>query len=114
MLLGVLSTIHDKGGCIVREVADENLISIPAASRMITDLVKKGFVIRKSDATDRRIVHLEITDAGEIAIQVIHHEAGLLLEKMLKSMNQDELDALEKGLLAFIRAMQENATGMIP
>jgi DNA-binding MarR family transcriptional regulator len=108
MLLGILDTIRRNSGCIVRSIADENLVSVPAASRMVSELVTKRLVIRESDPRDRRLVHLSITPDGDAVIQKIHAEAGIILGKMLDIMSPVELDALETGLLAFVRAMQEN------
>ncbi len=107
MLMGVMSSILHKKDCNVRAVADDNLITLPAASRMVTDLVKKGFVTRSPSQTDRRVTYLHLTPSGEKTIEVVHQEAGELLGDLLDKMSLPEREALEVGLLAFVKAMQE-------
>jgi DNA-binding MarR family transcriptional regulator len=108
MLMGVMGSILQRKDCNVRAVADENLITLPAASRMVTDLVKKGFVTRSPSQADRRVVYLHLTPGGEKIMEVVHQEAGELLGSLLDKMSIPEREALEVGLLAFVKAMQEN------
>ncbi len=107
MLMGVMGSIIQRKDCNVRAVAEDNLITVPAASRMITDLVKKGFVSRSPSQTDRRVIYLHLTSDGAKIREVVHQEAGELLGDLLDRMSVPEREALETGLLAFVKAMQE-------
>ena len=51
---------HAQGG---RELV---LISLPAASRMVDDLFRRGFVERHEDAEDRRMKRVCLTDGGRV------------------------------------------------
>src|SRR5947209_4904058 len=44
-------------------------VSLPAASRMVDDLVRRGFVERHEDAEDRRMKRVSLTDQGGAVIR---------------------------------------------
>jgi DNA-binding MarR family transcriptional regulator len=44
-------------------------VSLPAASRMVDDLVRRGFVDRYEDPDDRRMKRVQATDAARAAIR---------------------------------------------
>jgi DNA-binding MarR family transcriptional regulator len=53
----------------LKEGAELVHVSFPAASRMVDDLVRRGFVERREDAEDRRMKRVRATDAGRAVIQ---------------------------------------------
>ena len=53
----------------LKEAADLVLISLPAASRAVDDLVRRGFVERHEDTEDRRMKRVLLTDAGRAVIR---------------------------------------------
>jgi DNA-binding MarR family transcriptional regulator len=44
-------------------------VSLPAASRMVDDLVRRGFVDRYEDLEDRRMKRVQATEAGRAAVR---------------------------------------------
>jgi DNA-binding MarR family transcriptional regulator len=56
----------------LKEGAELVHVSLPAASRMVEELVRRGFVHRHEDATDRRMKRLHITDAGRAVIRQLN------------------------------------------
>jgi DNA-binding MarR family transcriptional regulator len=44
-------------------------VSLPAASRMVDELYRRGFVERHEDATDRRMKRVGLTDSGRSVIR---------------------------------------------
>ncbi|MBV8942348.1 MAG: MarR family transcriptional regulator [Solirubrobacterales bacterium] len=53
----------------VKEAAELVGISLPAASRAVDDLVRRGFAERHEDLADRRMKRVNITDRGRAAIR---------------------------------------------
>jgi DNA-binding MarR family transcriptional regulator len=51
-------------------VADNLGLGLPATSRLVTGLVGKGLVVRKSRPGDRRQVSLELTPKGRAAMNI--------------------------------------------
>lgn len=57
-------------------------------------LVRLHLVERASDANDRRVVKLEITEKGREALEDIQNKRVALMEKMFHSLSSEELNAL--------------------
>jgi DNA-binding MarR family transcriptional regulator len=53
----------------LKEAAELVLVSLPAASRTVDDLVRRGFVARHEDVEDRRMKRVQPTDAGRAVIR---------------------------------------------
>lgn len=66
--LGVLRVLLDEDGLKSSEVADRAWSSPGTVTAVVNTLVRDGFVARRPDETDRRIVRLYITGQGRDAI----------------------------------------------
>jgi DNA-binding MarR family transcriptional regulator len=66
--LGVLRILMSHDGLKASEVADKSWSSPGTLTSVVNTLVKDGFVERRADETDRRVVRLYITDAGRAVI----------------------------------------------
>ena len=53
----------------LKEAAELVLVSLPAASRTVDDLVRRGFVERHEDLEDRRMKRVRPTEAGRAVIR---------------------------------------------
>lgn len=107
MLMGILGTLSQFPNSNLRKVAQENMITLPAASRMVNDLVKKNLITRINDSRDRRAVLLNITSLGQQVTTQVHQELGTILEKLLDKMSNQEQHELEIGLAGLVRAIIE-------
>ncbi len=63
---------HTVAPLSVKEAAELVSLSLPAASRAVDDLVRRGFVQRTEDLLDRRMKRVSITDQGLAAIRQIN------------------------------------------
>ncbi len=70
------------------ELARETCIDAGAITRMVDRLEDKGLIERVRSETDRRVVHLRLTPAGEAASARIPH--------VLASVNNDFLDGFSE------------------
>lgn len=66
--LGVLRILMSKDGLKASEVADRAWSTPGTLTAVVNTLVRDGFVERKPDDADRRVVRLYITDAGRAVI----------------------------------------------
>lgn len=57
-------------------------------------LVRQNLVRRISDASDRRVVKLEITDAGRAALDDLQEKRIALMEKLFRPLQDEELHRL--------------------
>jgi len=86
----------------LKEAAESVLVSLPAASRLVDDLVRRGFVLRNEDREDRRMKRVRLTDAGR-AVSLRLNAARLSgLEEFTTTLTDTERDALARALAALL------------
>ena len=103
--LGALGSAYTNDNCMMRDLAQAMLVDPPAATRIVDELVGKNLIERVADSKDRRVVRLRITQKGREAVDRGHQEAAVLLAQILAKMNEEEQEALLKGLEGFINAV---------
>ena len=84
------------------EAADLVHVSLPAASRMVDDLVRRGFVERREDAEDRRMKRLRPTEAGRAVIRRLNAARLEGLEEFVQRLTASERVLLTKALLKLL------------
>ncbi len=80
------------------EAAELVHVSMPAASRMVDDLVRRGFIQRREDETDRRMKRVCLTDGGRTAIRRLNAARLSGLEEFARDLSTTERDALAQAL----------------
>ena len=73
-------------------------VSLPAASRMVDDLVRRGFVERHEDAEDRRMKRVNLTDDGRSVIRRLNAARLTGLEQFLGTLSNAERKPLAHAL----------------
>jgi DNA-binding MarR family transcriptional regulator len=97
--LRLLSLLSD-GSCNLSELASKQSVSLPTMSNSISVLVERGWVKRSQSPTDRRMVCLELTPAGQsILVKTMHH-AHVLVAELLAPLSQREQEAVMAGVAA--------------
>jgi DNA-binding MarR family transcriptional regulator len=84
------------------ELAGEACIDAGAITRMLDRLEAKGLVERVRSETDRRVVHVRLTEAGELATANIPH--------VLASVNNDFLHGFSEREWRQLRKLVERMT----
>jgi DNA-binding MarR family transcriptional regulator len=87
-----------KRALTLKEGAESVHVSLPAASRMVDELVRRGFVERHEDIADRRMKRVNITDAGRGVIRRLNAARLAGLEEFTRNMTAAERDALAPAL----------------
>jgi DNA-binding MarR family transcriptional regulator len=73
-------------------------VSLPAASRMVDDLVRRGFVDRYEDHEDRRMKRVQATDAARAAIRRLNAARLEGLQKFSSTLTETERDRFAAAL----------------
>jgi DNA-binding MarR family transcriptional regulator len=73
-------------------------VSLPAASRVVDDLVRRGLVERHEDAADRRMKRISVTDAGRAIIRRIGAARLSGLQQFVEGLTDSERSALAHAL----------------
>jgi DNA-binding MarR family transcriptional regulator len=82
----------------LKEAAELVLVSLPAASRMVDDLVRRGFVERHEDAEDRRMKRVSVTDDGRSVIRRLNAARLSRLEQFTQTLTDVERRKLSAAL----------------
>jgi DNA-binding MarR family transcriptional regulator len=82
----------------LKEGAELVHVSLPAASRMVDELVRRGFVDRHEDVADRRMKRLHITDPGRAVIRQLNAARLAGFQQFAQSLTDAERRALAAAL----------------
>jgi DNA-binding MarR family transcriptional regulator len=82
----------------LKEAAELVPVSLPAASRTVDDLVRRGMVQRHEDAQDRRMKRIMLTDEGRCVIRRVNAARLTGLEHFTDNLNKDERHLLAAAL----------------
>lgn len=77
--------------------------SLPAASQVVSSLEEQGLVTRVMPKTDRRVVYVNVTPAGEALI----NEVGVSFHKMLNAITDRLGEADTQQLIALLHRLGE-------
>jgi DNA-binding MarR family transcriptional regulator len=87
----------------LKELAERIKLSLPAASRTIDDLVRRGFVERHEDEDDRRMKRVSVTDRGRHVIRKLNAARLNGLEEFAQTLTDDERRTLGEALQLLLR-----------
>jgi DNA-binding MarR family transcriptional regulator len=82
----------------LKEAAESVHVSLPAASRMVDDLVRRGFAQRREDEEDRRMKRVCLTDGGREVIRRLNAARLSGLEQFTTSLTTAERRSLASAL----------------
>jgi len=88
--LGVLRILMGEDGLKASEVADRAWSSPGTLTSVVNTLVRDGFVERRPDQADRRVVRLYITDAGRAVITYYVSQAAATWRKAFDFVDSDD------------------------
>jgi DNA-binding MarR family transcriptional regulator len=88
--LGVLRILMGEDGLKASEVADRAWSSPGTLTSVVNTLVRDGFVERRADAADRRVVRLYITEQGQGVITYYVSQAAAWWRKAFDFVNSDD------------------------
>ncbi len=87
----------------LKAVAELVHISLPAASRTVEDLVRRGLVERHEDLDDRRMKRVAPTDAGRAVIRRLNAARLSGLEKFAGTLADEDRARLAAALAPLVR-----------
>jgi DNA-binding MarR family transcriptional regulator len=108
----ILMRIASGCGSTAAELCRFSRYDTGSMTRMLDRLEEKGLIRRVRSNKDRRIIHLELTDAGRELHLLLPPVAVKVLNAHLQGFTRDELD-LFKGFLKRMRANSEQQTQVV-
>jgi DNA-binding MarR family transcriptional regulator len=82
----------------LKEAAELVLVSLPAASRLVDDLVRRGFVERNEDVEDRRMKRLRLTSEGASVSRRLNAARLSGLQQFTETLTSTERERLAAAL----------------
>jgi len=98
-----------KGYDTVASCAREAGIDASSMTRMLDRLEAKSLIRRIRSAADRRVVNIELTDAGLRAAAIIPDELAQVLNQHLRGFSTEEFDTLK----SLLRRFERNGQGLL-
>jgi DNA-binding MarR family transcriptional regulator len=98
----------------LKDAAELVHVSLPAASRTVDDLVRRGFAAREEDAEDRRMKRVSITDPGRSVIRRLNGARLIGLQQFVDNLTETERDALAGALVALLQRPEVAACRLEP
>ncbi len=93
----------------MKEISDHLMRGMPSATSMIDRLVKKGYVERVPDPSDRRVVFCRITESGREALDRFSRMGAAPVEAVSELLTDEELEKIAPALEIFADAMTRQA-----
>jgi DNA-binding MarR family transcriptional regulator len=98
--LSVLAALEAKGPMSMTKLAETMDVSVASATGIVTRMEKRGVVRRHHDDADRRVVLVEITNAGAKVSSVMEKSRNQRLRELLDGLTDEELSSFLFGLRA--------------
>lgn len=89
----VVRYLKHHGPCPPSELAEQCGVNRSAITAMIDRLDNKGYVRRTKQGDDRRMVYLEITEAGERICEFGEEKIRQLVESYLQELGEEDLES---------------------
>ncbi len=87
----ILKLLSLKGKCTVTELAEEMRVKPSAITAMVDRLHKNGLVLRERDEKDRRVVYIQISDAGSETLEKAQKTRRQIIQRFLSHLEPEEL-----------------------
>lgn len=89
-----LLEVARREGRPMQRLAQDMGLKLPALSQIVDRLVRRGFLERRTDALDRRVVRLFVTDAARAVIEETERAREGRLTEVLETFDPDRLARL--------------------
>ena len=86
-------------GASQRELAQRMAIEPPTLVRHLDKLAEDGYIERRPDPDDRRVVRVIVTPKGRARLTALHKEADRMDAELRSLLNTREVDVLGKALM---------------
>lgn len=86
----ILVLVAEEGELSMQQLARRMFKSVSTMTRVVAQLVRRGYVKRRQDAGDRRIVHISITPQGKAIVAAIQRDLLETQKAILQAVPREE------------------------
>lgn len=88
--LKLVEYLGDRGPRMMRELATALQVAVNSITTTVDNLERKQVVVRRRSEEDRRVVHVELTEAGKLVYTSAIEEKLRFLRGMLSALTEEE------------------------
>ncbi|WP_051236609.1 MarR family winged helix-turn-helix transcriptional regulator [Paenibacillus pinihumi] len=92
----ILLKLEEEGPQKASALAEMLFVTSGAITGLADSLISQGLIMRERGEQDRRVVMLEITDAGRQLVNAIHNKRLQLMEQLVANLTEDEIQELAR------------------
>jgi DNA-binding MarR family transcriptional regulator len=96
----ILDALAEDGDHTMQQLAKRMFKSMSTMTRVVSQLVRRGYVKRRQDPQDRRIVHVSITPQGKAIVAAINRDLIQTQQAILQTIPEDQWEGAFKILEA--------------
>lgn len=96
---GILFSLHQSSAMSQKELAESLNMTPPSITSTIQKMEKGGYIRRKADEKDQRVLRLSLTEKGESCIQSVKQVAEQMRRLIFYEMSEEEIQQFRKFLL---------------
>lgn len=93
-----LVQLHRRPETSLSIVAEALGATAPTASRIVSGLVRKGFIVRQASRKDRRQISLQLTPQGQAAMEAAWSGTQAVLAEQLAALSAAQLSTLGEAM----------------
>lgn len=94
----ILLAILNRRVMTIGQLAKHQGVSAASMSNTISTFEERGWVTRKRDSEDKRVLHIHITEVGKDVFAQMQSETRATLAAKLERLTPEQLDTLTEGL----------------
>jgi DNA-binding MarR family transcriptional regulator len=94
--VGMLYMILHHKDANVKKISEQLGVTKSAITQLLEPMVNKGFIERKTDSIDRRVVRFSLSDKGKDALKEINKHKFANLRSAINTLSEQEIDDLSK------------------
>ena len=87
---GELFTLHQRKTISQKELAEQLNVTAPSITSLIQKMEKSGYISRRPDEQDQRVMRLSLTEKGESLVQSVKDVSDRMEQILLEGMSLEE------------------------
>ncbi len=102
-----LVVLENQDGNMMKELGEHLGLSLGTVTGIVDRLARNGLVARYSDGSDRRVVRVRLTPAGQSVLKKVRRERDKVLAMAIEGISREDLVIFFDVLKKIIGRMQE-------
>lgn len=105
--MNAILAIGNRSRATVTEIAEHLLVTLGTVTICVNNLERKGYVMRERSTKDRRVVFLDLTDAGYLVYRLHKRFRHMMIQEITKTLSHSEVAAMKRGLANLHRFLED-------